>query len=555
MSETKSALLAFGLCFSILYGFNYFSTPSQNLDSPVVESSEPEKPAPSEASLLSLPRNEALELGPRVTIKNDTIIGSVCLKGARFDDLSLVKYNKTPEPNSAPVELLRPSEGLHYAELNWVGENKNIEAPDCNAEWTLVSEGDLTPEHPVELTWTSRGGLEFHRTISIDNGYLITVTDQVTNNTGVDVKIAPRCEIAQKKDSTSSSSVHEGGIGYFDNDLAEISTSKLNKSGSSKRLDASASDGWCGFTDKYWLTAFVIKHPSQISIFRDDMSGLQRCCITGSLKSIKSKESTEFSVKFFAGAKSLKVLDDYKDKHSIKKFDLAVDFGWLYFITKPLFYLLQIVHSFVGNLAIAILILTILSKLVLFPMSTASQRSMMKMKDLQPKVEFLKQRYKDDKIKLQEQMLLLYRKEKVNPMSGFLPLLIQMPIFFCLYKVFSINIEMRHAPFCLWITDLSAPDPTSFFNLFGLLPWAVPSFLQIGVLPLLMCGTMILQQKLSPQPSDPSQTKMMYLMPVISLFMFSSFPAGLVLYWMISNVLSIFQQIYVNKRWAVQKSE
>jgi YidC/Oxa1 family membrane protein insertase len=553
MSETRSALLAFGLCFAILYGFNYFSKPSQNFDNPVAELSEPETPTQQEIPLPSLPRDEALELSPRVGIKSDSVIGSVRLKGARFDDLSLVKYKKIPDPNSAPVNLLSPSECLHYAELSWVGESKNIEFPDSNSEWVLTSEGELTPEHPVELTWTNKDGLEFRRTISIDNGYLITATDQVTNNTGVDVKLAPRCEIAQRKDSTSSS-VHEGGIGYFDNDLAEISISKLNKSGSSKRLDASASDGWCGFTDKYWLTAFVIKHPSQVSIFRDDVSGLQRCCITGPLKSIKNKESTEYAVNFFAGAKSLKILDDYKDKHLIKKFDLAVDFGWLYFITKPLFYLLQIVHSFVGNLAIAILILTILSKLVLFPMSTASQRSMMKMKDIQPKVASLKQRYKDDKIKLQEQMLLLYRKEKVNPMSGFLPLLIQMPIFFCLYKVFSINIEMRHAPLGMWITDLSAPDPTSLFNLFGLLPWTVPSFLQIGVLPLLMCGTMILQQKLSPQSLDPSQTKMMYLMPVIFLFMFSSFPAGLVLYWMISNVLSIFQQMYVNKRWAGSKS-
>ncbi|MDR0631273.1 MAG: membrane protein insertase YidC [Holosporales bacterium] len=549
MSETRSALLAFGLCFAILYGFNYLSSPSQSVNPLVRELSEPEKPVFLDSPQVEMPRDEALKLAPRVRIKSDSVVGSICLNGAKLDDWSLAKYKKTTASNSDPVDLLSPSGERCYAEVSWIGhtDKQNVEVPSSDAIWTLVDGEELDPEHPVILEWGDR--LKIRRTFSIDKDYMLTITDHVTNNTGADIKIAPQSEVIQKVGSTTSSSVHEGGIGYFDNVLEEISISKLNKSGSGKRLDASGSDGWCGFTNKYWLTAFIIKHPSQVSIFRDDMYGVQRCRLMGPLQSIKDGTSIEFTTQFFAGAKSLRVLDHYRKTYHIKKFDLAVDFGWLYFITKPLFYLLQIIHSFVGNLALAILILTILSKVVLFPTSMASQRSMMKMRDLQPKVTALKKRYNDDKVRLQQELLLLYRREKVSPISGFLPLLIQMPIFFCLYKVFSINIEMRHAPLGLWISDLSAPDPTSLFNLFGLIPWSVPSFLQIGVLPLLMCGTMILQQKLSPQPSEPAQTKMMYIMPILFLFMFSSFPAGLVLYWMISNVLSICQQVYINNKW------
>jgi YidC/Oxa1 family membrane protein insertase len=287
-----------------------------------------------------------------------------------------------------------------------------------------------------------------------------------------------------------------------------------------------------------------------VSIFEKD--GLQYCQLRQKPTNVSHKyeensKDFAFTNSLFVGAKDLKHLDEYRVDLKIEKFDLAVDFGWFYFLTKPLFYALQFLNSFIGNLALAIIILTILSKLLLFPIARSAHRSMVKMKNLQPKITILKQQYEGDKYKIQEELMRLYKKEKINPLSGFWPLLVQMPIFFCLYKVFSISIDLRHAPLALWIKDLSAPDTTSLFNLFGLIPWTPPSLLQIGVLPLVMVSTMIIQQKLSPQQADPSQAKMAYIVPLMFLFFCSSFPSGLVFYWMIGNILSIFQQMYINK--------
>lgn len=558
MSETRNALVAFGLCFAVLYGFNWIADMKRVREGAATTSSVISAHAnvAVQEAAPKLSRMDALKASPRIKVKNEHVEGSVNLKGARLDDLSLTDYRETTEPESGFVELLNPSDGPspYYAEMSWSSKNA-VEMPDETTVWSLTpgTGNVLTPTSPVTLTWTNAQGIAFERTFSIDDCSMIFVTDRIHNPTGQPLSMTPSCVLVKAQHTERrTTSVHEGAIGILgetprdaaEGTLKELSFEKLRKG---KILNGVLSEGWVGFTDKYWLTSFVFKNSfiSHVTVQGDE--GLSRCCVTGPELTIAAQGSLEFKRMLFAGAKVLKTLDHYKAQ-GIKKFDLSVDFGWLYFFTKPVFYLLQFLYSQLGNLAVAIVLLTILSKAALFPMAQSSFRSMQKIKDLQPKMELIKRQFGSDRLRMNQELALLYRREKISPVSGIGPLLIQLPIFFCLYKVFAISIEMRHAPLGGWIHDLSAPDPTSLFNLFGLLPWTPPAFLQIGVLPLIMGGTMILQQKLSPQPADPAQAKMMYIMPLIFLFMFSSFPAGLVLYWTVSNILSIIQQAFLMKK-------
>lgn len=556
MSETKNIVLTFAICFVVLFGFNYFSgiRQAQEIEQDLKIANYFNQDSTPQKFEKILSREDILRQNPRLPFQNKDIKGSINLKGAKIDDLLLVNYKKTTDEKSGFVELLNPlnSENPYYAQILWINEaqkeeNSAIEYPNENTLWSLAKDSPLTltPETPVTLTWSNSIGIVFERTFSMDKLYMLFITDRIFNKSEKNLKIIPFCEIihAPKNLTSRSSSVHEGGIGYFDNTLKEITFSQLKKG---KNIEEKILEGWMGFTDKYWLTSFILKNPYESKVVLNESKGFSHCSITGKTLSLNAHESLEHKNMFFAGAKVLKYLDQYK-MQGIKKFDLAVDFGWFYFLTKPLFYVMQFFNNLLGNLALAIVFLTLLSKIISFPMAKSSYKSMARMKEMQPKIEILKQRYGNDKVKVNEEMMRLYKKEKINPVSGCLPMLIQMPIFFCLYKVFSISIEMRHAPLAFWIKDLSAPDPTSLFNLFGLIPWTPPTFLQIGILPLIMGGTMFLQQKLTPQPSDPTQAKMMYLMPLIFLFMFSSFPAGLVLYWTISNILSIIQQLCLHK--------
>jgi YidC/Oxa1 family membrane protein insertase len=422
-----------------------------------------------------------------------------------------------------------------------------LELPNEKTRWSVVGEQNatLTPETPLRLTWASPQGVVFERTISVDDRYMISSTDKIINNSEHDWKIAQHCEITRFADTKAGiSSVHEGGVGYFDNSLKELSFEKIKKAESVK---GEISDGWVGFTDKYWLTSFVVKDMNPVRVAIANEGDLAKCILDSAIITLKANSCVEYKNLIFSGAKVLEYLDDYSKTIGVKKFDLAVDFGWFYFLTKPIFFLLQFFYSLLGNLALTIILLTIFSKVALYPFSKKSFASMAKMKEMQPKIEMLKQRYNNDKMKVNEELMKLYKKEKINPASGCLPLLVQAPIFFCLYKVFAISIEMRHTPLIFWIKDLAAPDPTSLFNLFGLLPWTPPHFLQIGVLPLIMGATMFLQQKLSQAPTDQTQAKLMYIMPLAFLFMFSAFPSGLVLYWTVSNILSIIQQYFMTK--------
>lgn len=561
MSENQGMILTLVLSLGILWGFHFITNSqhtaqlSQNAESISQYVNTIPTTTPSPQTSAKKPREQILANQTRLPIRSDKLAGSINLEGAQIDDLTLLDYPETTEPGSKPVVLLNPKDSAtpYYAQIVWHGTSgtPNMPAedfPNENTKWTVVNaQAELTPLSPVTLRWANPEGIVFERTFAIDNRYMLTVSDVVLNHSGKTIKISAekrlvRSEPAQTRRTTS---VHEGGIGYFNDTLKELRYEKFQ---AGKTLAGDIQDGWAGFTDKYWLTAFVVKDslPSQVAI--EKQGDLLSCSIRGAEITLNEGDKTEYKTMFFSGAKVLKDLDQYSVTHGIKKFDLAVDFGWLYFLTKPLFYLLQFFYHLVHNLGIAIIILTVLSKIISYPLAKSSYSSMARMKDVQPKIEMIKKRYKDDKVKINEEMLKLYKNNKINPMSGCLPLLIQMPIFFCLYKVFTISIEMRHAPFMLWIKDLSAPDPTCIFNLFGLIPWTPPAVLQIGILPIIMAGTMLLQQKLSPQPTDPTQAKMMYIMPLVFLFMFSAFPSGLVLYWTVSNILAIGQQMMMRKQ-------
>lgn len=546
-SEAKNAVVAFALCFVILFTFNTFLGPKTSV-SRAAASVEAEEPVVAE---MPLSREDALAREQRVPFHNGLISGSINLAGAKVDDLSLVNYRQTTDPLSPPVILLNPqqTEEGYYAQVIWKNSVEvaaaPCECPTSQTVWSLKggSPSCLTPTSPIVLVWSNSKGVVFERTIALDKQYVLTFTDRISNMSGEVLQLSSACELWRVKtpQAERASSVHEGGIAYLDGKIHELTFRKLS---SHKTLFKDFKEGWVGFTDKYWFTSFVgaTNSTTVLRSFTDKFL----CQVNEAPRLIKAGQTLEVSHRLFAGAKSLDVLDGYAAQ-GIKKLDLAVDFGWLYFLTKPLYYLLKILGGWLGNMALAVLVMTLLSKAVTYPLATSSYRSMAKMKELQPKMDLIKKRYGDDKTRMNMEIMKLYKKAEFNPLSSIVPMFIQVPIFFCLYKVFSIGLEMRHAPLALWIHDLSAPDPTTVFNLFGLIPWTPPSFLQIGLLPLIMGGTMLLQQALAPQAGDATQRKMMYFMPILFLFMFASFPSGLVLYWTVNNILSIIQQFVMGR--------
>lgn len=503
-------------------------------------------PTPVAVTPQALTVEEALKVDSRVKIEAPDLHGSLSLRGARIDDLRLTRYKSTLSPESPDVSLLQPmgTPRAYYMESGWSSADKAIELPASTTIWTLTTPGALTPSHPITLRWASSQGVTFEKTIAIDDHYLFTITDRVRNNSITPLTLSEYGLIAQRNpDATASSyAVHEGAVGYLGNKLKEEKYKDIQKDGT---IAYTSKGGWFGLTDKYWLTALIPAQAQDISAtyrgFGEGSDRFQSDFMAPPLV-IQPGTTVESAFHFFAGAKSVFILDAYEKNAGIPHFDLAVDFGWFYFITKPLFYTLVWLYGFLGNYGLAILAITLLLRVALFPLANKSFKSMQRMRELQPQLNALKERYKDDKMKFQQEMMAFYKTHKVNPASGCLPMLLQAPIFFAIYKVFMISIEMRHAPFYGWIRDLSAPDPTTIFNLFGLIPWDPPSFLMIGALPLLMGITMFIQQKLSPQPMDPMQEKIFLLMPVIFTYMMSQLPAAVVLYWTFGNVLAIVQQ-------------
>lgn len=559
MSENKNLVLAIGLSLAILFGFQYFyEAPKikQNISSKEQSFASVTNPVVSVTDSYDnltgtekLSSDQALAIDSRITINTPKVHGSINLKGARLDDLTLATYHETTDSKSPEITLLSPAQSkiAYFVDFGWKG---TVKVPDSLTIWKAKNPSQqLTPNQPVNLYWDNGEGLKFERIINVDENYLFTVTDRVTNDTSTDLQLKAFSQVTRigKPKTSGYYILHEGAIGVIENRLKEFDYDKLLKEAS---VQQTTTGGWLGFTDKYWLVALI---PHQKTAVQTTFSGQNQgevfnCHVEYEGQVLKPGQTLEQTQHAFAGAKVLNLLDGYEEKLGFNRFDLAVDFGWFYFLTKPLFYALEFFHQILGNLGLAILLLTILVKILFFPLANKSFHSMARMKALGPKMEQIKQRYAHDKMRMNQELMDFYRREKINPVSGCLPMLIQAPIFFCLYKVFFVTIEMRHAPFYGWIHDLSAPDPTTVFNLFGLVPWTPPSFLMIGLWPLLMGLTMVLQQRLNPQPTDPVQAKMMMIMPIMFTYLFASFPAGLVIYWAWSNVLTITQQWVMTQR-------
>ena len=508
-------------------------------------------------------RNQLLDAAPRLTVKTDRLSGSISLRGARIDDLTLLDYRETVEDDSPNIVYLHPvgSERPYYAEFGWLG-NEGVDLPNRDTVWT-ADKPELTADSPVTLSWTNDAGVVFEQVITLDENFMFSVDQRVRNNSGQAVTVSPYGVIARTgtPDILGFYILHEGLIGVFDDVLKEVDYSDLVDDGVVQQAEKQpTTGGWLGITDKYWLAALV---PDAVETVQTSFSGrlsgsteAYQADFLMNARTIAPGESAAVNNRLFAGAKETLLLDEYRDdpENGISNFDLAVDFGWFYWLTKPIFYGIHMLNDWFGNFGVAILGLTFVIKLVFFPLANKSYRSMSKMKLLQPKLMELKERYGDDRQKMNMEMMELYKKEKVNPLSGCLPILLQIPVFFALYKVLFVTIEMRHAPFFGWIQDLSAPDPLGMLTLFGLVPWEVPAiiaFLNIGIWPVIMGLTMWLQQKLNPAPTDPVQARVFMLMPFLFTFLLGTFPAGLVIYWAWNNTLSILQQYVIMRRMGV----
>ncbi len=588
-TDTKNYYLALLMSVVVVFGWNYFyakpqldkdrqnqaqlatapgkpaapgapgAVPPQTVNAPPQGGIAPETPAAHRT------RADALAAGGgRVAIDTPSVEGSIALTGARLDDLSLKSYRETPSKNSPHIVLLSPhgAPDAYYVEQGFVPPpGGGTAVPTPSTVWTKTDGDRLTPSTPVTLSWDNGHGLVFTRMIAVDADYMFTVRQTVANTGTTPVTLTPYAlAVREGTPPTSGYSVlHEGYVGYVGTSEQEITYAKIEKEagGTSK---ASGTGGWAGFTDKYWATALIPDQQqpfeADYSVFGSGEKTYQTATIMQPLV-VPAQGDATASARVFAGAKVSSLLNAY-EAQGIKKFDLMIDWGYLWFITKPMFALLDNIYKVLGNFGLAIIGLTFLVKLVFFPLANRSYMSMAKMKAAQPQLAALKERYPDDKMRQQQEMMKIYKAEKINPVAGCLPMVIQIPVFFALYKVLFVTIEMRQAPFTLWVRDLSQPDPTNVFNLFGLLPFnpttlpVVGHFLAIGILPIIMGISMFLQMKMNPEPTDPVQKTMFSWMPVIFTFMLGTFPSGLVVYWTTNNTLTLIQQSLIMKRAGVR---
>ncbi len=579
MTDQRNLILAVAISIAIVLGFQYFyevprvqqladqQAEQQALEpAPVPGAEAPlpsDVPAPpgtpvtpvTSTAVAAASRDAVLAEAPRVRIESPRLHGSVTLTGGRIDDLTLADYRETTDPESPEITLLSPAGAAraYYAEFGWVPAESGTVVPVAATEWR-ADRGTLAPGEPVTLSWDNGAGLRFTRRIALDENYMFTVTQAVKNSGVAPVTLYPYGLISRSEtpETLGFYILHEGLLGVFDGTLLEIDYDDLQEDG---KQNVSSTGGWIGITDKYWLMALL---PDQSDPFngrffhtlRDGIDKYQVDFQRGAVV-VPAGGTAEVTDRLFAGAKEVHLLDAYEEALGIVRFDLAIDWGWFYFLTRPIFIGLDLFNQWLGNFGLAILLLTVIIKALFFPLANKSYKAMSKMKKLQPKMTELRERYGDDKARMQKEIMLLYKAEKVNPMSGCLPIVVQIPVFFALYKVLFVTIEMRHTPFYGWIKDLSAPDPTSLVNLFGLLPFDSPEFLAIGVWPLIMGLTMLLQQRLNPQPADPMQAKIMMALPIVFTFIFARVPAGLVIYWVWNNVLSIAQQWIIMRKMGV----
>ena len=517
----------------------------------------PENSSQSQQEVETSIKDEKIINAPRISIDTPSIEGSISLAGARIDDIVLKNYTKNLDPQSSKIRLFERlnNQKPYFAEFGWIGSG-TVDLPNSSSIWTSNS-SILEPGKPIILSYKSDNNLKFERIFEINENYLITITDRVMNNGSSEVTLYPYGLVRRtglpKVDGLFI--LHEGPIAVIDEKLREVDYDDLVDDGD-EIISSEMKGGWIGITDKYWLAALIPdqKDNSEYAFrYSKKSSGQWQSDWRGSSKIISPGSEIETTSHLYAGAKKLALLDEVEEDIGAYRFDLAIDFGWFYFLTKPFFYTLNWLSKYLGNFGLAIIGLTIIIKLLFFPLANGSYRSMAKMRALQPKLTELRERYKGDQQALNKAMMEMYKSEKVNPAAGCLPIFIQIPVFFALYKVLYVTIEMRHAPFYGWINDLSAKDPTSILNLFGILPysvqnWPIPDFFQLGIWPIVMGITMWLQFRLNPTPPDPVQARIFAWMPVIFTFLLATFPAGLVIYWTINNLLSIGQQWLIMKQ-------
>ena len=502
---------------------------------------------------------KAVDTAKRIVIDAPLVRGSFSVRGARLDDVILTSYNETLDENSENIHFLKKisSDTAFFAEFGWSSSDSGQTMPSADSLWS-ADRDVLSPATPVTLTWDNGQGLQFTRRISINDDYLFVFEDSVTSSLPGDITLYPYGLVRRHGTpaTTGMYILHEGPLGVFDETLSEEDYDDLRDAGAAGiKMTPETAGGWVGITDKYWLAALLPTQAKNYNFGFQSLAGntdrYQVDFIDPNGLLLAAGGAITSESRLFAGAKKVALLDYYAEQLNIPNFDLAIDFGWFYFLTKPFFYAINWLFGLFGNFGVAVLAFTVLVKLAFFPLANKSYRSMAKMRLLAPKLQTLRERFGDDRQKLNQEMMALYKTEQVNPAAGCLPVLLQIPVFFALYKVLFVTIEMRHAPFFGWITDLSAPDPTSIFNMFGLLPYSVsflPPFLQLGIWPILMGISMFLQMRLNPAPPDPIQAKVFQFMPIFFTFLLATFPAGLVIYWTWNNLLSMAQQWYIMKR-------
>ncbi len=551
--DNKNVFIAIALSMSVLLFWGaFFETPRQAKDNNLVQEKNETSLEPKNNNITPtlneeikskfISRQDSIAQVSRITINNEKVSGSISLTGGIFDDLSFKNY-KQDLNSDEKVVFLHPKQTQdgYYIETGWTSLGNKIKVPTLESVWSPKGNRNLDENTPVILEWNNGQGLIFKKIIEIDEKYFFKIKQEVQNNSGKNIELYPYAQITRNKkpdDVQGFFILHEGFIGVFDDELQEDSYEDIVE----KKISRTSDNGWLGITDKYWMTAIVPPKNQNFKstfLFKD---AFKANYILNNPVKINTSSSASNELKLFVAAKEVETIDGYAESEKIEKFDLIIDWGWFYFFTKPLFFVIDYLFKFSGNFGIAIVLITLAIRIIFFPLANYSFRSMAKMKALQPEMVRLKELHKEDKVKLQQEMMALYRKEKVNPASGCLPILIQIPFFFAIYKMLFISLEMRHQPFFGWIQDLSAKDPTTIFNLFGLIPWSPPEFLIIGIWPILMGLTMYAQQKLNPAPADPIQAKIFMFFPLFLTIILAPFPSGLVVYWTVNNVLTIAQQ-------------
>ena len=565
MKEQGNLILAIILSLLILLGFQYFfESPRMKKEMQKKEQLKTKNEFNNESNNLSISSNEYLELeealtkDERIKIDAPRLKGSISLKGLKIDDLTFKDYQIELDKNSELVTLFKPgsTKGGYFSNFGWIKSSKdeNFDLPNDQTIWTSNSKV-LTNDKSVIFTWKNNQNIIFEQEISVDENYMFSIKQKVTNNSDKNINISPVAKISRTDTPKTQGFfiLHEGPIGVVDNVLEEIDYKELKKN--IGPIEYNSKGGWFGITDKYWLASIIPNQTSNViaryQFYSKNNKEKYQVDFKGGIIEIPSSKSITINNLLYAGAKEVKILDKYEKQYLIPRLDFAIDFGWYYFLTKPFLYLLIFFNGMLGNFGLSIIFLTLLIKLIFFPLANKSYIAMQKMKELQPQLMRIKENCKNDKVKLNQEMMGLYKREKVNPAAGCLPILIQIPVFFALYKILFVSLEMRHAPFFLWINDLSAADPTSILNLFGLLPYDpnfLPKIINVGLWPLIMGLSMWFQQKLNPQPTDPMQAKIFMFLPIFFTFILASFPSGLVIYWTINNILSMAQQILIKKK-------